>query len=252
MNEDMINTSDCAPETAPELSPLSVESSLDSLGNADANPTNSSIGAVSISTTSSPSSSNDQQGVASVSNPSSWSPIANVQAVPPRDPDHGPIGCYLVYETTAGGRLMLYYSEGPIPDNAVGFWCPGPTKRIQGFKFKQDSGRSELIKGIAGGDSNRRKYFIGWCQFCKLAKSFGGKVIQFIPATQGVAVDIYGYTKAENQPELLDLDFLTDISTYDAVAVMPKHHAFLKGVKSIAMTQFLELGNIAGATTLLN
>lgn len=170
----------------------------------------------------------------------------------PRNPDHGPVGCYLVYESSSTGRLMLHYSLGPIPENTVGFWCPAPNKPIQGFKFKQSLGRSELIKGIAGGDANRRKYFVGWCQFCKVAKSYHGKIIQFIPTGQGVAVDIYGYNKNENQPNLLNLDILTDISMYDAVAVMPKHHEFLKGVKSIGMTQFLELGNLAGATTILN
>ena len=82
----------------------------------------------------------------------------------------GPQGCYLVYEPDSGGRLMTVYSRGYVPMNAVGFWCPGEGKSIQDFKFKQAGGRSELIKGIAGGDSNRRKYFVGWCQFIKMAK----------------------------------------------------------------------------------
>lgn len=175
------------------------------------------------------------------------------QIIPSRDAEHGPVGCYMVFETSSGGRLMLYYSMGPVPENSVGFWCPGSDKIIQGFKFKQTQGRSELIKGIAGGDSNRRKYFVGWCQFCKLAKSYHGKIIQFKPRYQGVDVDIYGYNKTDSQPTLLNLDVeLIDISMYDAVAVMPKHHEFLKGVKSIPMTQFLELGNLAGATTMMN
>jgi hypothetical protein len=88
----------------------------------------------------------------------------------------GPEGCYLTFETTSGGRLMLVYSRGDIPSNAVGFWCPGPGHSIQGFKFKQAGGKSELIKGIAGGDQNRRKYFSGWCQFIKLAKAMNGYV----------------------------------------------------------------------------
>lgn len=42
----------------------------------------------------------------------------------------GPKGCYLVYEGASGGRLMLLYSEGKIPKNAVGFWYvhESPTK----------------------------------------------------------------------------------------------------------------------------
>ena len=61
----------------------------------------------------------------------------------------GPEGCYLIFEPSSGGRLMLYYSKGQIPSNAIGFWCPGAGRSIQGFKFKQSAGRQELIKGIA-------------------------------------------------------------------------------------------------------
>lgn len=163
--------------------------------------------------------------------------------------NHGPVGCYLVYESNSGGCLVLQYSEGPVPDNAVGFFCPGDGHVIQTFKFKQNSGKSALIKGIAGGDSNRRKYFSGWCQFLKFAVAKGGLVIQFT-AQQGVAVDVYGYMKDKQRPVHMDLEAgLVDVSVFDAVAVMPKNHAFMKGVKSIVISNFLELGNLAGAST---
>ena len=165
--------------------------------------------------------------------------------------DNGPTGCYLVYEPSSGGRLMLHYSQGPVPENAVGFWLPGEGQSIQGFKFKQAAGRSELIKGIAGGDANRRKYLTGWCLFLKAAKAKQGKVIQFSPG-QGVPVDVYAYIQSSSHPEFLDLESgLIDISAYDAVAVVPRHHEFLKGVKTLTAQTFLEMGSIAGATTLL-
>jgi hypothetical protein len=34
----------------------------------------------------------------------------------------GPEGCYLIFEPSSGGRLMLFYSKGEIPSNAIGFW----------------------------------------------------------------------------------------------------------------------------------
>jgi hypothetical protein len=34
----------------------------------------------------------------------------------------GPAGCYLVFESAFGGRLMLNYSKDRIPKAAVGFW----------------------------------------------------------------------------------------------------------------------------------
>ena len=169
---------------------------------------------------------------------------------PDDDDDMGPEGCYLVYENDSGGKLMLFYSQGEIPDNAVGFWCATSPKKIQGFKFKQHGGRSELIKGIMGGDANRRKYFVGWCQFVKLAKAMNGKVIKFPGADQGVEVDVYGYTQANQHPEMLDLDAgLVDVSGLDAVAVIPKHNPKFQGIKSLQAPTFLEWGNLAGAST---
>jgi len=166
--------------------------------------------------------------------------------------DDGPPGCYLVYESSSGGVLSLHYSLGPVPEHAVGFWCPGAGQQIQPFKFKQNSGRSELIKGIAGGDANRRKYFSGWCQFLKQAVAKRGLVIQFTPAQQGVPVDVYGYKKDKQEPTQLDLESgLVDVSQFDAVAVMPKGHEFMKGVKTMLQATFLEKGNIAGASTLI-
>ena len=166
--------------------------------------------------------------------------------------EKGPVGCYLVYEPSSGGVLMLHYSQGYVPSHAVGFWLPGAGHEIQGFKFKQAGGRSELIKGIAGGDANRRKYFAGWCQFLKLAKARQGKAIQFT-AEQGVPVDIYGYISSEQRPQYLDMESgLVDMSPWDAIAVVPRHAAFLKGVKSTSPSNFLELGNLAGAATTLS
>ena len=143
----------------------------------------------------------------------------------------------------------MKYSRGEVPPNPVGFWVPGSGKKIQGFKFNQASGRSELIKGIAGGDSNRKKYFVGWCQFIKLARAMKGKVIKFPNSEQGVEVDIYGFKTAENQLYFLDLDEgLVDVGTFDAVAVLPKHNSSYKGIKSMVLNNFLDKGNIVGAT----
>lgn len=147
---------------------------------------------------------------------------------------------------------MLFYSKAEIPDNAVGFWCTQEPKKIQGFKFKQYGGRSELIKGIAGGDANRRKYFVGWCQFVKLAKQMNGKCIKFPGADQGVEVDVYGYTTQDQKPMKLELDEgLVDISGMDAVAVIPMHNPKFQGIKSLQLQTFLEWGNLAGASTTL-
>mmetsp|Transcript_20071 Transcript_20071/g.49296 ORF Transcript_20071/g.49296 Transcript_20071/m.49296 type:complete len:173 (+) Transcript_20071:137-655(+) len=161
--------------------------------------------------------------------------------------EEGPEGCYLTFDSLSGGRLVLYYSQGKIPLNAIGFWCAGPGKAIQGFKFKQSQGQVELIKGIAGGDQNRRKYFSGWCQFIKQAKAMDGYVIKFPNPDQGVEVDVIGYKKVSEQPIELDLDEgLIEVADFDAVSVVPKNNATFRGIKSIGENKFLDMGNLAG------
>lgn len=166
----------------------------------------------------------------------------------------GPKGCYLIYESDSGGKLTLFYSKGEVPSSdAVGFWAPGEDKQIQSFKFNRNCGRSELIKGIAGGDANRRKYFVGWCQFIKLAKAMNGHIIKFPNSDQGVEVDIYGFRSLDNKPVYLDLDEgMVSVAEFDAVAVTPKFNDTFRGIKSLAMNNFLDRGNIVGASTMLN
>ena len=148
--------------------------------------------------------------------------------------------------------MLKYQRGGQAPKNSVGFWTCGEGKSIQGFKFNRAEGRSELIKGIAGGDSNRRKYFDGWCMFVKLAKAMNGSVKKFNLPGQGVKVDVYGYIAKESRPVQLPLeDGLVDVSRYDAVAVVPQHKNFLQGVKTMILSTFLEKGGIAGSSTTL-
>mmetsp|Transcript_24379 Transcript_24379/g.34017 ORF Transcript_24379/g.34017 Transcript_24379/m.34017 type:complete len:174 (+) Transcript_24379:257-778(+) len=168
------------------------------------------------------------------------------------DSYEGPEGCYLTFESDSGGKLCLFYSKGEVPENAVGFFTPGEGQEIQGFKFKQNGGRSTLIAGIAGGDANRKKYFSGWVSFIKLAKAKNGRVIKFPNADQGVEVDVIGYSKEESQPYMLELDDgLVEVDVFDAIAVLPKHAAFLQGVKSIALNTFLQKASIIGASSTL-
>lgn len=162
----------------------------------------------------------------------------------------GPIGCYLVFEAASGGRLMLYYSSGRIPKNAIGFWCAGPGKFIQGFKFKQNGGLVELIRGIAGGDQNRRKYFSGWCQFIKQAKAFDGYVVKFPNSKQGVEVDVFGYKTDEEKAFELNLDAgLIEVGSLDALSVVPKHNTTFHGIHKMPLQLFVESGNNCGAST---
>ena len=77
-----------------------------------------------------------------------------------------------------------------------------------------------------------------------------GYVIKFPNANQGVEVDVIAYHEATSQPYELDLDEgLVEVGKFDAVAVVPKHNTTYRGMKSIIVSNFLELGNIAGASS---
>mmetsp|Transcript_19597 Transcript_19597/g.32409 ORF Transcript_19597/g.32409 Transcript_19597/m.32409 type:complete len:181 (-) Transcript_19597:205-747(-) len=161
-------------------------------------------------------------------------------------------GCYLSYLSDSGGKLELQYSRTPV-DKAVGFWTAGHGKKIQGFKFNQNAGRQELIKGIAGGDSNKKKYHSGVCQFVKEAKKFKGWVLMHHPIAQGIDVDVYVYRRDGSRMAKLDFSGATlhDVSDIDAVTCVPRDSDVYKGVKNIDIGTFLNKGTQKGCCTSL-
>jgi hypothetical protein len=65
-----------------------------------------------------------------------------------------------------------------------------------------------------------------------------------------VEVDVIGYKRENEQPMELDLDEgLIEVADFDAIAVVPKHNSTFRGIKSIVESNFLEMGNLAGAAT---
>ena len=186
------------------------------------------------------------------SGPSAISPInaqqpAPAQVMPPpaAQSNEPTPGCYLVYFADSGGKLVLHYSKTPV-DNAIGFWRAGQGKSIQGFKYRQNSGRVELIKGIAGGDANKRKFFSGWCQFIKAAAAFNGSARKF-PNAGGLEVELYAVSK-DGTVHFLDVDNEeVDVSQFDAIACLPKNNNLFKGVHNLDVNRFVNTANIAGA-----
>mmetsp|Transcript_18348 Transcript_18348/g.52527 ORF Transcript_18348/g.52527 Transcript_18348/m.52527 type:complete len:1619 (-) Transcript_18348:247-5103(-) len=169
-----------------------------------------------------------------------------VQPPPTTVQSNGPApGCYLVYLADSGGKLVLHYSKTPV-DNAIGFWRAGQGKSIQGFKYRQNSGRVELIKGIAGGDANKRKFFSGWCQFIKAAAAFNGSARKF-PNVGGLEIELYAHSK-DGTCHYLDVDNEeVDVCQFDAIACLPKNNNLFKGVHALDVNRFVNTANIAGA-----
>jgi hypothetical protein len=157
-------------------------------------------------------------------------------------------GCYLIYDSASGGTLVLHYSHSQIPENAVGFWAPGPGKVIRDFKYAHAGGYVELIRGIVGGEKSKKKYYSGWCQFIQMAKSLSGQVKKFTHFAQGLKVDVYGYHQGQVNKLLDSDDTLQDVSHLEAVAVVPANNDRFQGVQAMPAIAFLEMGNLEGAS----
>lgn len=161
-------------------------------------------------------------------------------------------GCYLVYENDSSGRLMAHFSADKKLGNALGFWMPGDGKKIQGFKFKQNSGRAELVRGCAGGIAGRKLYYTGWVQFIKSAKNYNGKVM-ILPKeedVQSLDVRLFGYTVDEEIIEFEENKFV-DIAMIQAVACLPKGENIYEGIQNTNASYFLIQGSRSGYSSSL-
>ena len=163
-------------------------------------------------------------------------------------------GCYLIYDPSSNGRLMIYYSKTYVP-GAVGFWAPGPTHSIQKFKFTRNLGRSELIGNCAAGVAGRKNYYSGWCQFIRAAKALRGYVIIFPRNdTQGLDVDIFVYYQSNcevdgKQTVQIKENVPFDISNVAAVACLPQKTILFDGVAKIELSHWMTMSSKVGAST---
>mmetsp|Transcript_61068 Transcript_61068/g.90568 ORF Transcript_61068/g.90568 Transcript_61068/m.90568 type:complete len:406 (-) Transcript_61068:546-1763(-) len=165
-------------------------------------------------------------------------------------------GCYLVYDPDSSGKLMLYYSHSNVT-NALGFWKPSHDKAIQGFKFKRNFGRSELIGNIAsGGIAGRKKYYSGWCQFVRSAKALNGSLLLRSRSENGPGLDVdiyffykFGYGPEQIQTIQMPEDTMFDVSQINAVACLPKHAEFFDHTLKIDMNRWLTEANNIGVAS---
>jgi hypothetical protein len=140
----------------------------------------------------------------------------------------------LVYDPDSSGKLILHYSRTTI-ERAIGKWTPGAGHRVQGFKYTQNAGRSELIGNCTSGMAGRKNYFSGWCQYVRAAKAMDGTITVWDPTSTGLYVDVYLYTddnRAGHQTIQLLADQSLDLSsiTVLAVACLPRNTKFYSAI----------------------
>jgi len=183
---------------------------------------------------------------------SSLTPYENISAE-----DCPDAGCYLLFDSQGGGKLVLHYSKTRVA-KALAFYAPGPDHSIAAFKFTRNHGRVELIGNCASGLTGRRNYFSGVCQFVRAAKDVNGTFWIFSTKENekrpGLEVDVYIYlmssssgSSVRNYSVRLPEDRPCCVSEIDAVACLPKHADFFSNVTT-DMSKWLDDGNSVGAT----
>lgn len=171
-----------------------------------------------------------------------------VSAMTAPNPEGG--ACYLVYEPDSSGRLVEHYSKTPVAD-AIGRWVPTGTKKIAGFKFKQNLGKSVLIGNCSAGVQGRRNYSSGWCQFIRSARVMQGEVMLWDPVGKGLMVDVYVYQN-DNRPAHQSIKLQPGVSVNVekilAVACIPKNTPFFEGM-AVDILKWLADGANYGASS---
>lgn len=159
-------------------------------------------------------------------------------------------GCYLVYDSD-GAKLCTYYSRTKV-EGAIAFWKPGPGKTIQGFKFKKNCGRSDLIKNCAAGIAGRKNYYSGWCQYIRLAKALDGTMTIYERTGKGLDVDIYVYYDPPvngKQTFQIEEGVPFEVKGFDAVTCLPKHADFFEDNVVINLNHWLTIASTIGASS---
>merc|ERR1712194_361802 len=123
------------------------------------------------------------------------------------------------YEPHSTGRLLSYYSKENV-DQAIGIWTPGEGKNIPKYKYKQNFGRIELIRGCSGGLAGRK-------------------------------ADVYGYRKTDNEIVFLQNGVAENVTYWDAVAVIPHNSDVFEDLGSIDQLRFLVVTQQIGFSTSL-
>jgi len=154
-------------------------------------------------------------------------------------------GCYLLFDENSGGKMTIQYSRKSV-NGAIGFWAPGRGKKLQGFKFNQNQGRSDLLKDIAGKDY-KKKYFSGVCQFIKAARMQTGFYCKWSDHER-IENDVYVFYNDTCEIKQIVDGELFDVGDIDAVAVVPKGNSTFIGVRTGEFGAFIGRGDAAGAS----
>mmetsp|Transcript_17091 Transcript_17091/g.20578 ORF Transcript_17091/g.20578 Transcript_17091/m.20578 type:complete len:254 (-) Transcript_17091:234-995(-) len=149
-------------------------------------------------------------------------------------------GCFLSFETTSEGTLFINWSENEIDvEGTYAYFTT--TQKVPKFKFKQNGGKSELIRGFLG--QSKGKYYQGWVQFVKLAREF--KAILTMNFDDNI--ELY-FLNGSNQVHPIPKGEAVEASDFIAVSAIPKDSNAYQGVATMTNDFFTGTGNKVGAS----
>lgn len=154
------------------------------------------------------------------------------------------MACSLTFDPSSQGTLFTVWSQEVVEGALASFV---PVKSVPAFKFK-NGGRSELMREMSGGTGERiKRYYSGFCQFVKLAKSFDGKLTLYdFDVLPKVDICLLNNLPEGNVVKLsvgksLDLD-----KSFLAVGTVP-HPSYCFDATTMSQSYFTMVGHREGA-----
>ncbi|KAJ1449548.1 hypothetical protein M885DRAFT_535211 [Pelagophyceae sp. CCMP2097] len=156
-------------------------------------------------------------------------------------------GCYLTFDHASQGTLFVHWSETAVA-GALAFFAP--RKAVPAFKFKAAGGRAELIREMSGGTGDRiRRYYSGWCQFIKLAKTFQADVVVLdFGELPRVTICLFDGSKPADNIYEVERNVPVTLEPYVVVATVPYPNPCF-GATTMGKEYFAQVGNREGSSS---
>jgi hypothetical protein len=129
------------------------------------------------------------------------------------------------------GTLFVNWSDRPVAEALVYFM---PKKPVPAFKYKENGGRSELIRGFRG--STRNRFFDGFCQFYKQCRDLDGVITLLSPV-----VKVYVRSK-DGLISQIPLGVPIPLDKIHAVSCVGGEKSCYEGVKELSQDYFVGTG----------
>lgn len=158
--------------------------------------------------------------------------------------------CYLKWEEANQGTLFVVWSRTDDATDALAVF--EPSKPVPAFKFKNNGGKSELLREAAGGGGpHTKRYYQGLCTFVKQARQLDAKLMllsESIPAQVVMNRDDHSVQRLACQ-QWHSVGCTAHPAPLAVAAIHPIKTDF--EVQSMEIAQFVDKGHVLGASLLL-